>query len=183
MMNLFKIYRPVWQFLLVFFGTYGVFSGLYFYYLDYWSLHGQEVDPITNIVGQQVQWTLQFLGFNGRVTPWAATEDLVISIMNQPVARLVEGCNAVSVMILFVAFVIGIPQKISRSLWFILFGCIALYGINILRIVLISIGIYARPSWTAILHDLVFPGIIYGTVLLLWIIWIWQYKSKVNSDE
>jgi hypothetical protein len=81
MMNLFKIYRPVWQFLLVFFGTYGVFSGLYFYYLDYWSVHGQEVDPITNIVGQQVQWTLQFLGFNGRVTPWAATEDLVISIM------------------------------------------------------------------------------------------------------
>ena len=41
MMNLFKIYRPVWQFLLVFFGTYGVFSGLYFYYLDYWSVHGQ----------------------------------------------------------------------------------------------------------------------------------------------
>ena len=180
MMNLFKIYRPVWQFLLVFFGTYGVFSSLYFYYLDYWRAR-QVVDPITNLVGQQVQWTLKYLGFNGVVTPWAGTEDLVISVMNQPVARLVEGCNSLSVMILFAAFVIAIPQKIARSLLFLLFGFMALYAINILRIVLISMGIYARPSWTTILHDLVFPGIIYGTVLLLWIIWIWQYKSKVNS--
>lgn len=182
MMNLLKIYRPIWQFLLVFFGTYSFLSGLYFYFLDYWSAHGIVVDPITNVVGQQVQWTLQYLGYDGLVTPWAGTEDVVISIMNQPVARLVEGCNAVSVMILFAAFVIGIPQKISRSLLFLFFGFMALYGINILRIVLISIGIYIRPRWATILHDVVFPGIIYGMVLLLWIIWIWQYKSKVNTD-
>ena len=63
MMNLWKIYRPVWQFLLVFFVTYGVFSGLYFGFLDYWSSRGFTVDPITRLVGAQLQYFLNFIGF------------------------------------------------------------------------------------------------------------------------
>ena len=183
MMNLWKIYRPVWQFLLVFFGTYGVFSGLYFSALDYWASQGFTVDPITNLLGAQLHFVFDLLGFEAEVAPWTGTGNLVISVMGTPVAQLVEGCNAVSVMILFAAFVFAIPQKMAHSIIFIVFGFVLLYGINIARIALISIGIYLWPEWTTVLHDLVFPGIIYGTVLLLWILWIWRYKSKFKTHE
>lgn len=183
MMNLWKIYRPVWQFLLVFLGVYTLLSGLYFYALDFWASRGIGVDPITNLVGQQLQGFLELIGFKAVVAPWNETGNLVISVRDTPVAQLVEGCNAISVMILFAAFVLAIPQRIWDSIIFILSGMISLYAINILRIALISIGIYLRPEWSSVLHDLVFPGIIYGTVLLLWIVWIWRYKSTLDADE
>jgi len=106
---------------------------------------------------------------------------LVISVMGTPVAQLVEGCNAVSVIILFVAFVFAIPHNISDTLLFALFGVVLLYGINILRVAFICVGIYLWPEWSSVLHDLVFPGIIYGTVMLLWIFWIWRYQQKSNA--
>ncbi len=183
MMNLWKIYRPVWQFLLLFFGTYGVLSGLYFYLLDYWAAQGMIVDPITNFVGQQLLILLEFFGFDADVAPWNGTGDTVIWVMGVPVAQLVEGCNAVSVMILFAAFILAIPQGIKYTLGYVFLGSILLYGINILRIALISIGIYLWPNWSEVLHDLVFLGIIYGTILLLWILWMWRYKLKLNKDE
>ena len=183
MMNLWKIYRPVWQFLLVFFVTYGVFSGLYFGFLDYWSSRGFTVDPITRLVGVQLQYFLNFIGFEAVVAPWNETGNLVISVMEVPVAQLVEGCNAVSVMILFAAFVFAIPQRLMPTFIFILLGMVLLYGMNILRIALISLGIFWQPDWSSALHDLVFPWIIYGTVLLLWIFWIWRYNLIYKSDE
>ena len=121
MMNLWKIYRPVWQFLLVFFATYGLFSSLYFYALDYWAYSGMIGDPITNFVGRQLQDLLGLLGFETKVAPWNETGNLVISVMGTPVAQLVEGCNAVSVIILFVAFVFAIAHNISDTLLFALF--------------------------------------------------------------
>ena len=103
--------------------------------------------------------------------------------MEVPVAQLVEGCNAVSVMILFAAFVFAIPQRLMPTFIFILLGTVLLYGMNVLRIALISLGIFWQPGWSSALHDLVFPGIIYGTVLLLWIFWIWRYNLIYKSDE
>ncbi len=103
--------------------------------------------------------------------------------MEVPVAQLVEGCNAVGVMILFAAFVFAILQRLMPTFIFILLGLVLLYGMNILRIALISLGIFWQPDWSSALHDLVFPGIIYGTVLLLWIFWIWCYNLIYKSDE
>lgn len=183
MMNLWKIYRPVWQFLLVFLGVYALLSGLYFNALDFWVSRGFSVDPITNLVGQQLQGFLELIGFKAVVAPWTETGNLVISVMDTPVAQLVEGCNAVSVIILFAAFVFAIPHKISDTLLFALLGVVLLYGINILRVAFICVGIYLWPEWSSVLHDLVFPGIIYGTVLLLWIFWIWRYQQKSNAHE
>jgi len=181
MTDLWKIYRPVWQFLLVFFGTYGVMSGLYFYALDFWAENGLMVDPITNLVGQQVEYFLTLFGFSAQIAPWEQTGNLVISVVGTPVAWLVEGCNAVSVMILFTAFVVAIPQRITHTLSFVILGVFLIHMINIGRIALISLGIYWRPGWSSVLHDLVFPGLIYGTVLLLWIYWIWRYKLKTDE--
>ena len=59
MTKLWKTYRPVWQFLLVFFGTYISFSGLYFFALEYWIEQGLVVDPITSAAGRQVEWFLR----------------------------------------------------------------------------------------------------------------------------
>lgn len=94
-------------------------------------------------------------------------------------SRMVEGCNAVSVIILFIAFIFAFYRGFNTFI-FVFAGVIFLYIINILRIVGINVVLLEYPSYGKAAHDYIFPAIIYGSVVLLWIIWI---KFFVLKDE
>ena len=93
---------------------------------------------------------------------------------------LIEGCNAISVMILFVAFLVAFRGKIRNYLWFIPIGLFTLYLANLLRIYLIGMIRLYYPDYTQMAHDFVFPGVIYGTTFVLWVVWV---KFIVNKSE
>lgn len=95
-----------------------------------------------------------------------------------PVVLMIEGCNAISVMILFVAFLVAFTGKIKQYLWFVPVGLIILYISNILRIYLIGMIVLYFPAFVDSAHDYLFPGIIYGTVFILWVIWVKFIVSK-----
>jgi exosortase family protein XrtF len=80
-------------------------------------------------------------------------------------------------MILFVAFLLAFKAPLKNYLWFIPLGLFILHVSNIIRIA--SIGkINAHiPEWSQAAHDYLFPAWIYGTVILLWIVWV-KYLSK-----
>ena len=85
---------------------------------------------------------------------------------------MIEGCNAVSIMILYLAFIFTFYRGI-QTFWFALLGLVFLYVVNVTRIALINI-VYMElsPEHFKITHDYAFPAIIYGGVVFLWIIWI-----------
>ena len=64
------------------------------------------------------------------------------------------------------------------TLGYILFGSVSLYFMNIIRLVILTLGYYYFPQQRHLMHDVFFPLIIYGLLLLLWIIWI-----KINVRE
>src|SRR5690606_20266920 len=87
-------------------------------------------------------------------------------------ARIIEGCNSVSVIVLFVSFIIAFSGRLKETIIFAVSGGVLIYVVNVLRIVVLSIGLYHYPWRAEILHQVVFPGIIYGMVFLLWMFWV-----------
>lgn len=137
--------------------------------------------PITKNVAVQTVEVLNFLGYNASYKQHEKELSIKLLIEENYVARVIEGCNSVSLLILFVAFVLAFPGKIIIAIVFSLLGSFLIYVINILRIVFLSVMLYKFPSQQELLHNLVFPAIIYGTIFLLWVLWVNKFSSLKNE--
>ncbi|WP_309641945.1 exosortase family protein XrtF [Flavobacterium sp.] len=182
MKNYFQQYRPFFIFLLKFFGVYAGLTIVYEFYLKQFE-HPLvfEVDGFTLSVANQVQWVLKTLNYDC-VLLLHEHQASVKLILNQVyVSRVVEGCNALSVMILFVAFVVAFSGKWKPTVGFIVLGMVLIHILNVLRIALLSIALYYHPDQESILHGVVFPLIIYGFVFGLWVIWVNQFSNYAGK--
>jgi len=157
--------------------VYFLLTGLYSLYLN----NTQETTsffacaPVTNAVSNHVEKACELLGYN--ITTYQNPNELSVTfeVNDKVVAKIVEGCTSVSVMILFLSFIIAFSGKIKTTIIYGILGVGLIYMANIFRIVLLSLAIYHYPKSTELLHDIVFPGIIYGMVFLLWVIWVKKY--------
>ena len=87
-------------------------------------------------------------------------------------ARVIEGCNSISIIILFIPF--SGPKR--ATIIYAIVGSFIIYLINILRIAFLTMMLYNYPNQQMVLHNLVFPAIIYGTTFLLWVIWVQKFS-------
>lgn len=178
-----KPFAPIVRFIVIFFGVYIVATVVYMMYLEL-SKQGQFTpDFITYLVAKQTDAVLNTLGYQASVVPDAQLPLMQLYINDIYLAQIVEGCNAISVIILFVSFVFAFYQGFKKTLVFVLAGCVLIYTINILRIVFLAIALYKYPSYQEMLHGVLFPVVIYGFVCLLWLFWVKGINLKVNQDE
>jgi exosortase family protein XrtF len=174
-----KQYKPFLLFLIKFFVTYIVLTVVYQLYLRQYSTMNNEVDGITQLVANQTEWLLQLVNDKSYIEPHL-TEPSVKLIYNEKyIARIIEGCNAVSVIILFVAFVIAFTGRIRHTVGFIVVGILIVHFLNIIRIALLAIALYHYPESEHLLHGVLFPLVIYGVVFLLWVIWVNKFSKHV----
>jgi exosortase family protein XrtF len=176
LLAIFRKYKSVLRFILTFIGSYLVLVLLYQAYLKYGASQTYYPDLITHLVAQQSELIIQSLGYDGVVEPSKIEAAMNLKINGLQLARIIEGCNAVSIILLFIAFMLSFWGGWKRTLLFILGGSVLIYSMNISRIALLSIGIYEYPEHATLLHGTVFPAIIYGTVFLLWFGWIRTFK-------
>jgi len=47
---------------------------------------------------------------------------------------------------------------------------------------LLTIGIYEYPQYASLMHEIIFPLIIYGTVIILWISWVRVYANLEKNE-
>ena len=176
-------YRPFLLFLIKFFLVYFVLTFSYKYYLNHFdSALLFQVDGFTQLVANQVNYVLMFLGYDSIIVPHT-NEASIKLILNQIfVARVVEGCNALSVMILFVAFVVAFTGKWLHTILFIIAGCLLIHILNVFRIVMLSIALLQYPEQEHLLHGVVFPLFIYGVVFGLWFFWVNKFSLHVRKN-
>lgn len=182
MLAIFRKYKSVLRFILTFVGSYLLLILLYQAYLKYGSSQTYYPDIITHLVAQQSEVLIQNMGYDGQVEPSKVEAAMNLKVNGLQLARIVEGCNAVSIILLFIAFMLAFWGGWKRTLLFILGGSILIYSINISRIAVLSIGLYEYPEYTDFLHGTVFPAIIYGTVFLLWFGWIRTFKITATNE-
>lgn len=172
---MFQDFRPVLIILARFIIIYLVFLAGYQWYLNLYS--GAGLDPVSEWVAFQSGRIQDFLGYKTVLVDQPSRETTWFYVNGHYISRMVEGCNAISVMILFLAFIFAF-YKGFKTFIFALLGIIFLHVMNVLRIAGLNILIIEHPQYTKIGHDYFFPAIIYGSVVVLWLIWIKFYALK-----
>jgi len=159
----------------IFFLTYIVLTLLYKFYLN--SYEADDLDSITTITGKNTEVLLKLFNYDVIIQKSSQNPWQEIIINGTYLARITEGCNAVSVMILFVSFVAAFSGKFKRTFLFIILGLISIYILNVIRIALLTVLLFYFPKQNAFLHGVLFPLIIYGYVFILWIFWINRFSK------
>lgn len=182
MLQLFRKYKPVLFFILTFLGSYFIFSLIYNVYLDFSGSSGYYPDFFTHLVAVQSQAAIEAMGYPVDIIPHRGEDSIMVFINDLLLARIVEGCNSISVIILFTSFVLSFFSDVKSTLLFIFAGAVIIYVMNVVRIALLTIGIYEYPHYAEFMHSILFPLVIYGTVFVLWIFWV-RIFSKNSSNE
>jgi exosortase family protein XrtF len=170
--KLIKKYRTVVRFVSLFLGTYLLLGIVYSNYLKASASGGFFPDYISNLVANQSRAVLESWGYTSSLKPNMLEQGMSLTIDNAYTVIIVEGCNSVSVIILFVAFIIAFAENFKKTFLFLLAGAVLIYSVNLLRIVILVVALYKFPQYENVLHSVVFPGIIYSVVFILWMVWV-----------
>jgi len=173
-------YKPFLLFLSKFFLTFIILTVLYQIFLS--SFEDNKIDSATKLVAKNTE---QLLGlFHADVTTEENSAQTFIKLIynNRYVARMIEGCNAISVIILFVAFVVSFSGKLKPTLLFIFGGSVVIYILNVMRIALLTMLMYYFPKHESLLHGVLFPLFIYGVVFILWVIWVRKFSLYAKNN-
>jgi len=137
---------------------------------------------MTNLVGKQSRALLESADYRAFIIPHPDEPSLKLIINEKYVARIIEGCNSLSVIILFASFIIAFSGKPKTTFFYILSGSVLIYVANLVRVVILAAGLYHYPWRKDILHTVIFPAIIYGMVFLLWVFWVNRF-ANLNKQE
>jgi len=174
-----KDFKPVLSILLRFIIIYLVLLFAYQFFLN--SCKGTGLDSFSRIIADQVSWIQNKIGYPTELYDDIKNEQVWFYVKDAYSTRMVEGCNAVSVMILFVSFIFAF-YKGAKTFVFVFIGLVFLYCMNVVRIVGLNIVQTDHQEYSKMFHDFIFPAVIYGSVVLLWLVWIKFFALKNESS-
>ncbi len=183
MKNLLLQYKPFLLFLGKFIFSYLILTFIYQTYLNHFDVKNVEVDTFTKMVAKQSAAVLSLVDSKSYTMPHQTEPTVKLFYKGKYISRIIEGCNALSVIILFISFVIAFTGKFKKTILFILFGSILIHILNIGRIALLCVALYHFPQYEHLLHGVVFPLVIYGVVFLLWVIWVNKYSLYATEID
>jgi exosortase family protein XrtF len=171
-----KEYKPFLLFLAKFFLSYLLLTSVYQFYLSQFDSSKFQTDGFTSIVAQQTVKVLTLFDHEAHSVPNVSEASVNIIYKQKWVVRIIEGCNVLSVIVLFISFVIAFSGKWKQTILFLLAGSTLIHFFNVVRIASLCLAIYHLPAYSKFLHDVIFPLVIYGLVFILWIVWVNKFS-------
>ena len=181
--NIFNQYKQFFSFLLKFVLFYVVFIFVYKLYLSQFDLQKNEVDGITKSVAYQTQQFMLWFENDVNIVKNENEPSIKMIYKTKYVARIIEGCNAISVMILFASFIFAFSSQWKKTTLYILIGISVIHILNIIRIAVLSLSLFYFSEYEEVLHGTLFPLFIYGVVFILWILWVTKYSGYVKKNK
>lgn len=171
--------RKVVLFLAKFFATYFLLFVGYSYYLQKTQKKegGFSCSGITVKVANHTVKTLDIIGYKAKAIQHDKELSIKIILNDIYTARVIEGCNSISIIILFLAFIVAFKGSLKNTILFGIFGSLIIYFFNVIRIALLTVLLQEFPNQQMFLHNLVFPAIIYGITFLLWVVWVQKFSD------
>lgn len=179
-----KDFRPVVMFLAKFVVVLSLLTVGYNLYLHQFHKNGKP-DPVSHFITDCTVSAMNVAGMDAyqkddqeRPWIWMGADGKWLSYFN-------EGCNAISIIIIFSAFIIAFSTTWLKTLLYILFGTVIIQVMNVFRITLLNYILLHHEEYGEMAHDYLFPAIIYGTIVVLWILWIrfFVIKKRSETDE
>lgn len=174
-----KDFKPILGILLRFVIIYLLLLLAYQCYLNYFISQG--LDPYSRFIAQQVVSLQNYWGYPSALYDDIAYQQMWFFVKGKYVTRMVEGCNAISVIILFLSFVFAF-YKGKKTFVYVILGTLFLSIINIVRVVGLNIINSDYINHNKTFHDYIFPSMVYGSVILLWLIWIKFFALKNENN-
>ena len=176
----FKEYKSALWLIAKFFIAYIILTIAYSQYLQPYLEVQKVADPFTAWVSESVSTLMNTIGFNAETQQYPDENYMRFYLEGNYSTYINEGCNALSIMIIYVSLIIAFSQKWLSTALYALGGVVLLNITNIFRIALLNYIVVYHNDYTEVSHDVLFPVIIYGMVVILWIIWIkfFVFKKK-----
>lgn len=103
-----------------------------------------------------------------------------ISLDGVKVIGIGPPCNGLEFFGLFACFVMAFPASIRSKAIFLPAGILLIHFLNMLRVQFLVINYYYFDSSFEFNHHYTFNVVIYGVILLLWVIWA---KNQLLKNE
>ena len=97
--------------------------------------------------------------------------DRVVGIELSRGLEIINGCNGIETIGLFIGFVAAYPGNRAKRWLFLPLGILVIYLVNVLRIYFLAILQHHWHSLFHFVHDYTFNLIFYLVVFLLWMVW------------
>lgn len=154
--------RSVLLFLAKALAVYGVWYVVY----DLWLLPDGRLDAwVSHSVVEVSHAVLSVLGLD------AAMDGRTLQLAGAQGVKIVNGCNGLSTIGLFVGFVVAFPGTAWRRALFVPLGAVVIYLSNVARVSLLAtLQVHWNDAFTWI-HDLGAPAFFYLIVFGLWVGW------------
>lgn len=165
--------NPVIQFIIK---ALGIFIIWYFIY-ELWLLPDGRLDHwlSLNIIGNSAG-ILQWLGYE------VYTVNRIIGIGEYGGIEIVDGCNGIAAMGLFLGFILAYPGKWPNRISYTFVGIGVIYLVNILRVIVLAITQVEWPEFFGFTHDYSTTAIFYIIIFILWMIWV-NYSDATFEEK
>jgi len=111
------------------------------------------------------------------------TAGRIIGIGESAGIMLVNGCNGLEAIGLFLGFVIAYPGDNVKRAIYIAIGMMVIYLVNVLRIVVLAITQVFWAEFFDFTHDYSTTAIFYMVIFVLWMIWANLGESPAASKK
>ena len=144
----------------------GIYILWYFVY-DLWMLPDGRVDAwLSEHIVVVSAGLLSGMGFD------AYASGRIVGLLGANMLEIVNGCNGIEVLGLFVGFVVAYPGRTVNRVLFVPIGMLVLYVTNVVRIVVLAITQLHAPGIFDITHDYSTTAIFYAVVFVMWVVWV-----------
>jgi exosortase family protein XrtF len=134
---------------------------------DLWLLPDGRLDTmVSRSTASTSRVVLNTLGFG------ASGMGRLVRMAGTPGVEIVNGCNGLSTIGLFLGFVLAYPGAWWRRVVYVPVGAAVIYATNVLRIVIMVLVQHYWPAAFAPLHGFGLTTIFYVVVFVLWMGWV-----------
>ena len=178
-----KQFKETILFLVKFAIFYVALTATYDYYLSSFKSESfHQSDSMTVEVAAESAHLAEYLGGTSDIMQNDFEPSVRFVLNDMERIKIIEGCNGVSVMIIFVTFVLAFGGRLIYTILFIPTGVLIIHIFNVFRITALAYLYNYDLDIAKIAHDYVFQPFIYGVVFLLWIVWV-NYFSDLSSEK
>jgi exosortase family protein XrtF len=161
----------------------GIYLFAYFFHQFYLLPDGRLDDFLNHVLGKVSYETLAFFGVASslKIIPYVPISSYAVFLGNQAVVYIGYNCNGFMLYVLFTCFVLLIAGKWWQKGLFASIGIIAIFILNVARIIALLYVLAVRPDLFDINHHYVFSFIVYGFIFLMWRYWLNKHGFKFTK--
>ncbi len=162
----------------------GVYLFIYFVHQFYILPDGRLDDFLNHVLGVVSHQTLQTCGVESslKITAYVPISSYAVFLGNRAAVYIGYNCNGFLLYVLFACFILLSAGNWWQKLAFVSMGIIAIFILNIIRIIALLYTLAIRPDLFDINHHYLFSFVVYGFIFLMWRYWLQKYAIKTTNN-